>query len=227
MTFDTTQSVGSESALSYRDLDALYRIRENLSILTASISLLQTAADCLFPVLSNLEQMKLLANKCLTDSYDDDIKAQFCSDFLELNSNNCRMASITTSCGLNLFCDGQVIDLYSEGSTVLSLTTVSLIEVDNDLLNHPEEILQSIQEEISQLSSLRFNIHSLLATLREHCERLYCRSEELFSSLSSVNNLNTAASSAYRTATQIIQADNAAIAAHSNKIRTSASSLLN
>lgn len=215
----------TQSVLSCQNIGEMYRIREALQTLSAGAAILQAAEDSLYPACANLEQMRILVENMLNDGINEEIKATFANEFNELNRKYREISDTALFNNRQLHLDGQSFDLYAEGQTMIVWTAQSLPIIDSDPLADPKAVLQALRNAIESVAVYRYGILNLLTTLRKHSQSLLSKSEDMLQSSASLCSAAQANAAAHQTAACILQADSA-LPAHSQKIKTMASSLL-
>lgn len=222
----TTRLVAAQTVLSSMDLGELARIRQSLRSLAEAAAVLQTAEDSLYPVSANLEQMKLLAIKILSDRFDDEVKTQIAAEFDELSRQCHKIAAAVTFDGQALYRDDRTFELYTDEQKSIVWTSQSLPRVKSGLLTQPEDVFQSLQQAIARVLAFRRDIQIIFAAIRNYSDTLYTQYDKLLVSEASPNTVTSDIPDVAATAALILLEEGFALSVHSNKIKIPAPALL-
>ena len=208
-----------------RNRDELSRIQEELYEIATAAALLQIAENSLTLAIANLAQMKRLANDALNGISDGEQTDSLISAFNELVEQNQRIAEATTFREHALHRDEQTFVLYADGVDTVIWKTQRLPEIDTELAARPDAVLQSIENAVNAVLAYRNGVRCLLATLLELSDIQCRKSEGVFNTETVIPTPPAAKIIAYRTATELLTSENAALAAHSNGVSVIAGTL--
>ncbi len=205
--------------------DELSQIREELHNITTAAVLLQIAENSLTVFISNLAQMKCLAKNVLNRISGDEETDSLIASFDELVEQNQRIGEGATFREHPLHRDEQTFVLYADGVDTVVWKTQRLPEIDAELAARPDAVLQSIEHANNTVLAYRNGIRCLLATLRELSEIQCQKTERVFNTETVITTPPAAEIIAYRTATDLLTSENAALAAHSDRVSVIAGTL--
>ncbi|MHC4721940.1 MAG: flagellin [Planctomycetota bacterium] len=182
------------------------------------ISMVQTADGAASAISDTLVRMKQLAVQAGNGTYSAQQKGIMQQEFSELAAEITRITENTSFNGINLFADGQTVDIALGDGDTISIDTQNISLGSADLTVDPAAAQAMVNTAISQVSSHRGRLGAKMNRLGSAATVIDTKAENLLAAESRVSDMDVARGVTSLASTQVqVQAATAA-QAHANII---------
>ena len=182
------------------------------------ISMVQTADGAASAISDALVRMKQLAVQAGNGTYSAQQKGIMQQEFRELAAEITRITETTSFNGINLFADGQTVDIALGDGDIISIDTQNIPLGSTDLTVDPAAAQAMVNTAISQVSSHRGMLGAKMNRLGSAATVIDTKAENLLAAESRVSDMDVARGVTSLASTQVqVQAATAA-QAHANII---------
>lgn len=182
------------------------------------ISMVQTADGAAGSISDSLIRMKQLATQAATSTYSAQQKGIMQQEFDELAAEITRITETTSFNGINLYANGQTIDIALGDGETISIDTQDISVDAADLTTNPQAALTAVDNAIKQVSSYRGSLGSKVNRLESAAAVIDIKAENLLAAQSRVSDVDVAREAASLTSRQVLVEAATAAQAHSNTI---------
>ncbi len=182
------------------------------------ISMVQTADGAASAISDTLVRMKQLTVQASNGTYSAQQKGVMQQEFSELAAEITRITETTSFNGINLFADGQTVNIALGDGETISFDTQNISLGSTDLTVDPAAAQAIVNTAIAQVSSYRGRLGAKMNRLGSAATVIDTKAENLLAAESRVSDMDVAREVTSLASTQVqVQAATAA-QAHANTI---------
>lgn len=182
------------------------------------ISMVQTADGAASAISDTLVRMKQLAVQAGNGTYSAQQKGIMQQEFSELAAEITRITENTSFNGINLFADGQTVDIALGDGETISIDTQNISLGSTDLTVDPAAAQATVNTAISQVSSHRGRLGAKMNRLGSAATVIDTKAENLLAAESRVSDMDVAREVTTLASNQVLVRAATAAQAHANTI---------
>jgi flagellin len=182
------------------------------------ISMVQTADGAASAISDTLVRMKQLAVQAGNGTYSTQQKGIMQQEFSELAAEITRITENTSFNGINLFADGQTVDIALGDGETISIDTQNISFGSADLTVDPAAAQTMVNTAISQVSSHRGRLGAKMNRLGSAAAVIDTKAENLLAAESRVSDMDVAREVTSLASNQVLVRAATAAQAHANTI---------
>ncbi|MBN1126994.1 MAG: hypothetical protein JXA82_18475 [Sedimentisphaerales bacterium] len=196
----------------------LATIRQSSQNVQDGVSMVQTAEGAGSIVNKMLVRMKELGTQAMNGTLSDQQKSIIQQEFNQLSDEITSIGQNTKFNGINLFQDGQTIEIATGDGQSIGIETQALPLISGDLVNDPETAVSAVDATINQVSSMRGNLGASINRLESTGEVLNIQAENIVAAESRISDVDVAREVADLTRNQVVAQSAMAAQAHADTV---------